>query len=103
MRRAVEKCRAGKGPVFVECLTHRLRGHYEGDPAKYRELSQLAEWKRQDPIARVSRALKSKKTISDKKLESIESEAREQVEKAAEFSLSSPWPAASEVDTQVIA
>src|SRR2546430_1568146 len=77
MRRAVEKCRAGKGPVFVECLTHRLRGHYEGDPAKYRELSQLAEWKRQDPIARVSRALKSKKTISDKKLESIESEARE--------------------------
>src|SRR2546426_1652553 len=68
MRRAVEKCRAGKGPVFVECLTHRLRGHYEGDPAKYRELSQLAEWKRQDPIARVSRALKSKKTISDKKL-----------------------------------
>ena len=103
MRRAVEKCRAGKGPVFVECLTHRLRGHYEGDPAKYRELSQLAEWKRQDPIARVSRALKSKKTISDKKLESIESEAREQVEKAAEFSLSSPWPAATEVDMQVTA
>jgi acetoin:2,6-dichlorophenolindophenol oxidoreductase subunit alpha len=103
MRRAVEKCRTGKGPVFVECLTHRLRGHYEGDPAKYRELSQLAKWKRQDPIARVSRALKSKKTITDKKLESIESEAREQVEKAAEFSLSSPWPAASEVDTQVTA
>jgi len=103
MRRAVEKCRAGKGPVFVECLTHRLRGHYEGDPAKYRELSQLAEWKRQDPIARVSRALKSKKAISDKKFESIESEARERVEKAAEFSLSSSWPAASEVDTQVTA
>jgi len=103
MRRAVEKCRAGKGPVFVECLTHRLRGHYEGDPAKYRELSQLAEWKRQDPIARVSRALKSKKAITDKKFESIESEARERVEKAAEFSLSSSWPAASEVDTQVTA
>jgi len=103
MRHAVEKCRAGKGPVFVECLTHRLRGHYEGDPAKYRELSQLAEWQKQDPIARVSRALKSKKTITDKKLESIESEARERVEKAAEFSLSSPWPAASEVDTQVTA
>src|SRR5213594_4889404 len=78
MIKAVQHARSGKGPVFVECLTHRLRGHYEGDPAKYRELSQLAEWKRQDPIARVSRALKSKKTISDKKLESIESEAREQ-------------------------
>ena len=55
MTAAVEKCRAGKGPVFIECLTHRLRGHYEGDPAKYRELSQLAEWKAKDPIARLCR------------------------------------------------
>jgi TPP-dependent pyruvate/acetoin dehydrogenase alpha subunit len=103
MRKAVEKCRAGKGPVFVECLTHRMRGHYEGDPAKYRELSQLAEWKRKDPIARVVRLLKIKKVITAKTLESIEREARDAVDKAAEFSLSSPWPAASDVDTQVTA
>jgi len=103
MAKAVEKCRGGKGPVFVECLTHRLRGHYEGDPAKYRELSQLAEWKKKDPLARVARLLKSKKAITDKELEAIESEARKRVEKAAEFSLSSPWPEASEVDDQVYA
>lgn len=101
MRHAVEKCRAGKGPVFVECLTHRLRGHYEGDPAKYRELSQLAEWKRKDPIARVARALKTKKFVTDKELEAVEREARDLVEEAAEFSLSAPWPAASDVDNQV--
>jgi TPP-dependent pyruvate/acetoin dehydrogenase alpha subunit len=103
MAKAVEKCRTGKGPVFVECLTHRMRGHYEGDPAKYRELAQLVEWKKKDPIARAARVLKSKKTITDNQLQAIESEARELVEKAAEFSLSSPWPAPSEVDTQVIA
>jgi len=103
MAKAVEKCRAGKGPVFVECLTHRMRGHYEGDPAKYRELSQLAEWKKKDPIARVARLLKSKKAITDKELETIENEARQQVEKAAKFSLTSPWPGASEVDNQVTA
>lgn len=103
IKKAVEKCRAGKGPVFVECLTHRLRGHYEGDPAKYRELSQLAEWKKKDPIARVVRLLKNKKAIIDKQLEEIERQAREQVEKAAEFSLSSPAPAPSEVDSLVYA
>jgi len=80
-----------------------MRGHYEGDPAKYRELAQLVEWKKKDPIARAARVLKSKKTITDNQLQAIESEARELVEKAAEFSLSSPWPAPSEVDTQVIA
>ncbi len=40
---APARARAGEGPTFVECLTYRLRGHYEGDPAKYRELSELKE------------------------------------------------------------
>ena len=103
MTKAVDKSRAGKGPIFVECLTHRMRGHYEGDPAKYRELSQLAQWKQKDPIARVARALKSQKALTDKELAAMESEAHALAEKAAEFSLSSPWPAAIEVDSQVYA
>jgi pyruvate dehydrogenase E1 component alpha subunit len=103
MTKALASCRAGKGPVFVECLTHRMRGHYEGDPAKYRELSQLAEWKKKDPIARVARALKSKKVLTDAQLEAIEREARALANKAAEFSLASPWPAENDVDTQVYA
>ena len=103
MSKAVKHCRKGQGPVFVECLTHRMRGHYEGDPAKYRELSKLAEWKKKDPIARVSRLLKSKKIISDKELEALENDARASAEKAAEFSLASPWPANDEVATQVTA
>jgi pyruvate dehydrogenase E1 component alpha subunit len=101
MQKAVENCRSGKGPVFVECLTHRMRGHYEGDPGKYRELSQLAEWKKKDPIGRAARALKSKKAVTDKELEAIEREARGLVEKAAEFALSSPWPQTDTLATQV--
>ena len=103
MMDAIEKCRAGKGPVFLECLTHRLRGHYEGDPAKYRELSELAEWKEKDPIARVARALKNKKMINDKELASIESAACAIIEKAAEFSLASPWPDSESAAAQVYA
>jgi acetoin:2,6-dichlorophenolindophenol oxidoreductase subunit alpha len=101
--KAVADCRSDQGPIFIECLTHRLRGHYEGDPAKYRELTRLAEWKKKDPIARFTRLLKSKKLVTDRKLESIENEARERVEKAAEFSLASLWPANEEVATQVTA
>ncbi|MPZ78238.1 MAG: pyruvate dehydrogenase (acetyl-transferring) E1 component subunit alpha [Deltaproteobacteria bacterium] len=101
--KALGKTRAGTGPVFVECLTHRLRGHYEGDPAKYRELSQLTQWKSKDPVARFTRLLKSKKAITDNELQAIESEARSRAEQAAEFSLSSPWPAEEEVATQVTA
>ena len=101
--KAIERARDGKGPSFVECLTHRLRGHYEGDPAKYRELSQLAEWKKKDPIARFSRELKRKKAVSDKEIETAERQARDLVEKAAKFALASPWPAPDEVTSQVTA
>ena len=101
MQKALEKCRSGKGPVFVECLTHRMRGHYEGDPGKYRELSQLADWKKKDPIARAARAMKSRKAVTAKELEGIERDARDRVEKAAEFALSSPWPQTDTVAAQV--
>jgi acetoin:2,6-dichlorophenolindophenol oxidoreductase subunit alpha len=103
MSQALAQARAGKGPVFIECLTHRMRGHYEGDPAKYRELAQLGEWKKKDPIARFTRVVKSKKAITDGELEAIEREARDVVEQAAVFVLSSASPDEIEVDTQVTA
>jgi pyruvate dehydrogenase E1 component alpha subunit len=103
MANAVQQARTGKGPAFVECLTHRLRGHYEGDPAKYRELSALTEWKQKDPIVRFTRELKRRKAISDKERAVIESVARDLVERAAEFALASPWPAPEEADSQVTA
>jgi len=103
MTKAVQHARTGKGPAFVECLTHRLKGHYEGDPAKYRELSQLAEWKEKDPIARFTRELKRRKAISDKDIAAVENETRNLIEEAAQFALASPWPAPDEVASQVTA
>lgn len=101
MSKAIQGPRNGTGPAFVECLTHRLRGHYEGDPGKYRELSQVAEWKAKDPIARFCRALRRRKIVAAADLRTIEQAARERVEEAAQFALSSPWPDAGEVQEQV--
>jgi pyruvate dehydrogenase E1 component alpha subunit len=101
IKKAAKHARDGRGPIFLECLTHRLRGHYEGDPAKYRELSQLAEWKKKDPIARFTRELKRRKQITDGEIAEIESHARALVDRAAEFALSSPFPSPQELATQV--
>ena len=38
--RLLATARRGEGPFLLECLTHRLRGHYEGDPQRYREALQ---------------------------------------------------------------
>ncbi len=103
MGKAVSQARAGKGPVFVECLTHRMRGHYEGDPAKYRELSQLAEWKEKDPIARFARMIETRSGLTAAEHGAIEADARARIEDAAQFAIASPWPDADEADTQVSA
>ena len=34
--------RQGAGPQVLECRTHRVRGHFEGDPQKYRAADELA-------------------------------------------------------------
>ena len=51
----LEAARRGEGPFLLECLTHRLRGHYEGDPQRYREAIAQEEWQRRDPIRRLER------------------------------------------------
>lgn len=51
-REAVAGIRAGNGPCLFECVTRRVRGHYEGDPQKYRDTDDLAAATRDDPLAR---------------------------------------------------
>jgi pyruvate dehydrogenase E1 component alpha subunit len=102
---AAEEARAGGGPRFVEALTYRLRGHYEGDPAKYRELSELSDWRARDPLA-VARA----RLEADGVLEAdgstvarLERQARERVAAAAEAALAAPLPTEEDVVRDVYA
>lgn len=103
MRDAVGRARSGGGPTFIECLTYRLRGHYEGDPTKYRELAEVAEWKAKDPIARFTAVLREREIGSDPEISAAETQARELVEQAAHFALSAPWPESGELQAQVFA
>jgi pyruvate dehydrogenase E1 component alpha subunit len=50
-RRRVEPARRGEGPQILECLTARWRGHYEGDPQKYRDSSNLNAARGADALA----------------------------------------------------
>lgn len=99
---AVARARDGDGPTFVEALTYRLRGHYEGDPAKYRELSELADWKQKDPIARFAVALTARGLMDDAANLELESGARARVEAAAMTALEGPFPVAEDLHRDVV-
>jgi len=54
---AAADCRAGRGPVLVECQTYRWRGHSKSDRQLYRTREELAEWQGRDPIPRYAKEL----------------------------------------------
>ncbi|MGH3223170.1 MAG: thiamine pyrophosphate-dependent dehydrogenase E1 component subunit alpha [Streptosporangiaceae bacterium] len=100
---AAERARSGGGPSFVEALTYRLRGHYEGDPSKYRELAELQEWKAKDPIARFAAVLRETGRLDDEVAAEIEDNARRVVDAATEAALADPEPGAASIVTGVYA
>jgi pyruvate dehydrogenase E1 component alpha subunit len=90
--RFLDGARGGEGPFLLECLTHRLRGHYEGDPQRYREALAADEWQELDPILRLQRLGAAEGWLDDDAPSRLEREAREEVEEAVEFARTSPFP-----------
>ncbi|HEX6461607.1 MAG TPA: thiamine pyrophosphate-dependent dehydrogenase E1 component subunit alpha, partial [Thermoleophilaceae bacterium] len=85
--------RKGDGPFLLECLTHRLRGHYEGDPGKYREAIAKADWQEKDPILRLRRHGIAEGWFSEEEAAAIEHESQEELERAEKFARESEFPA----------
>ena len=90
--RFLSAARGGAGPFLLECLTHRLRGHYEGDPSQYREAIAAEEWQERDPILRLARAAESGRWFTSEDAAAAERDAREEVDAAVEFARASPFP-----------
>jgi TPP-dependent pyruvate/acetoin dehydrogenase alpha subunit len=90
--RFLAHARAGSGPFLLECLTHRLRGHYEGDPGKYREAIAKADWQEKDPILRLQRHGVAEGWFSEEDVAAIEREAAEEIDRAEQFARESGFP-----------
>ena len=100
-KRAVEWCRAGKGPYILEMQTYRYRGHSMSDPAKYRTREEVEKVRNdQDPIEQVRKRLLELK-ISEDEIKKIDAEVRDIVTDAAEFATHDAEPDASELYTDI--
>jgi pyruvate dehydrogenase E1 component alpha subunit len=99
---ALAWCRAGKGPVILEMMTYRYRGHSMSDPAKYRTKEEVDKMRTEhDPIEQVRKRLLDKKWASEDELKKIDASVRAVVNEASEFATHDPEPDASELYTDV--
>lgn len=100
-KKAMEYARK-KGPILLEIKTYRYRGHSMSDPAKYRQKEEVQDYKeKHDPINVFKKFLLDKKHFSEDQLKEIESEVKQVVKEAVEFSEQSPEPDASELFTDI--
>jgi TPP-dependent pyruvate/acetoin dehydrogenase alpha subunit len=95
--------RDGRGPFLLECLTHRLRGHYEGDPGAYREALAAADWQEQDPIRRLQRHGTALGWFGESAVQAIQTGQVAAVEEAVRFARESPFPGVALIEELVYA
>jgi TPP-dependent pyruvate/acetoin dehydrogenase alpha subunit len=93
-KRAVARVRAGGGPVFLEFMTYRWRGHFEapGMP-DLRPVAELEAWKRKCPVAGFQRILLKNRIASKQELEVIDTQVMQQIDDSVNYALASPLPA----------
>ncbi|MEA2903104.1 MAG: pyruvate dehydrogenase component alpha subunit [Alphaproteobacteria bacterium] len=100
--KAVKWCREGNGPIILEMLTYRYRGHSMSDPAKYRPKEEVDKVRSEhDPIEQVRMRLLANKSASEDALKKIDTQVRAIVNEAAEFATNDPEPDAAELYTDV--
>jgi pyruvate dehydrogenase E1 component alpha subunit len=100
-QRAIANARAGKGPMILEMLTYRYRGHSMSDPAKYRTREEVQHMREtQDAIEHVRKLLLDG-GVGEDQLKAIDKAVRDEVNAAAEFALADPEPDASQLTTDV--
>ena len=85
---AAEQLRAGKGPFVLECVTHRVRGHFEGDAQKYRDAGELESVHEHDPLTSARKTLQAAGVDSS----AIDAEIAAQVEAAIDAARADALP-----------
>jgi len=88
----------GEGPVFLEFLTYRFRGHVgpddniQGCHTDIRPEEEIESWLLRDPIKNFENYLISNNLVESEILESVRNEAEEEVAEAHRFARESPYP-----------
>jgi len=84
---AAEKARRDSEPVFLECVTYKMKGHGVYDKGDYRPKEEVAEWLERDPIKVFKERLLDRNLMTQKEIDEVESATQREVEEAVTFAM----------------
>lgn len=99
VKEAVDYARAGNGPVLIEVLTYRYKGHGVSDRSyDQRFADELREYQeKRDPITLARRYITENYKNVESQLDAFDQEAQKTVAEAVEFAENSPEPGYDEL------
>ena len=100
---AVARARRGEGPTLLECKSFRYYGHFEGDNLSYKTVEEKAKYEERDAIRKFRERITERGLVSAAELDAIDAQSAQAVKEAAAFAEASPYPALSEILTDVYA
>ncbi len=100
---ALEYIRAGNGPMLLEMMTYRYRGHSMSDPAKYRPKEEVEDMrKNSDPLEQLKAELLTTHGLTEDDFKDLEKRTKETCLEAVAFAETSPEPDAAELYTDIL-
>ncbi|MHA6615862.1 thiamine pyrophosphate-dependent dehydrogenase E1 component subunit alpha [Pseudonocardia sp. DLS-67] len=87
---AVDRARTGDGPMLVENVTYRWKGHSKSDKNLYRTREEIAEWQGRDPIARFEGAVRAAGGLTGAEVDAARKEATHAVREAIRTANAAP-------------
>lgn len=100
--KGVAEARSGNGPVFIEVVTYRFRGHYGGDPERtYRTKEEVKSWRQKGPIKRFKTRLLDE-GVEEGSLEALEKKVIEELEADQAWALEQPFPTVEQATNHVM-
>ena len=88
--RAVEHARSGKGPVLLEAVTYRFRGHSAQDTQKYRTKEEVEQYRAKDPNQVFRKRLIDDGVMTEEQAAEIERQAEAEAQGSVDFADQSP-------------
>jgi pyruvate dehydrogenase E1 component alpha subunit/2-oxoisovalerate dehydrogenase E1 component alpha subunit len=93
-KEAVDRARAGEGPILIEAKSFRRLGHAQHDPAEYVPKEMRKYWEARDPIALYEKFLTAERLLDAKSRKEMEEKIDALLTKDRDFAENSPMPPA---------
>ncbi len=91
-QRAISHARDGGGPVFIEAMTYRYGGQYEGDTQTYKPPDEVKYWRDRDPLSTFRKAAINARLLTAEQLDEVVETSSREVADAFTEAKSAPFP-----------